>query len=67
MFFSNILFRCNHANILFKKVKHPWNIKVEGCILFICEVVMKLQPLIVNINEDGTRNLILKNDPNKAE
>jgi hypothetical protein len=28
---------------------------------------MKLQPLLVNINEDGTRNLILKNDPNKAE
>ena len=42
------------------------NIKVEGCILFICDGE-EWQPLLVTTNEDGTRDAILKNDPNEVQ
>ena len=42
------------------------NIKVEGCILFICDGE-EWQPLLVSINSDGTRNATLKNDPKESE
>ena len=37
-------------------------LKVEGCLAFICDGE-EWQPLIVKINEDGTREAILKNTP----
>ena len=37
-------------------------LKVEGCLAFICDGE-EWQPLIVKINEDGTREAILKNSP----
>ena len=37
-------------------------LKVEGCLAFICDGE-EWQPLIVKINEDGSREAILKNSP----
>ena len=37
-------------------------LKVEGCLAFICDGEV-WQPLIVKINEDGTKEAILKNSP----
>lgn len=39
-------------------------LKVEGCLAFICDGE-EWQPLIVKINEDGTKEAILKNSPQK--
>ena len=38
------------------------SLKVEGCLAFICDGE-EWQPLIVTINEDGTKEAILKNSP----
>jgi len=37
-------------------------LKVEGCLAFICDGE-EWQPLVVKINEDGSREAILKNSP----
>ena len=37
-------------------------LKVEGCLAFICDGE-EWQPLIVKINDDGTKEAILKNSP----
>ena len=37
-------------------------LKVEGCLAFICDGE-EWQPLIVRVNEDGSREAILKNSP----
>ena len=37
-------------------------LKVEGCLAFICDGE-EWQPLIVQFNEDGTKEAILKNSP----
>ncbi len=37
-------------------------LRVEGCLAFICDGE-KWQPLIVKINEDGSKEAILKNSP----
>ena len=37
-------------------------LKVEGCLAFICDGE-EWQPLIVKINEDGSREALLKNSP----
>ena len=37
-------------------------LKVEGCLAFICDGE-EWQPLIIKINEDGSRETILKNSP----
>ena len=37
-------------------------LKVEGCLAFICDGE-EWQPLIIKINEDGSREAILKNSP----
>ena len=39
-------------------------LKVEGCLAFICDGE-EWQPLIVKIKEDGTKEAILKNSPQK--
>ncbi len=39
-------------------------LKVEGCLAFICDGE-EWQPLIVMIKEDGTKEAILKNSPQK--
>ena len=38
------------------------NIRVEGCILFICDGE-DWQPMIVTLNPDGTHTAVLKNNP----
>ena len=37
-------------------------LKVEGCLAFICDGE-EWQPLIIKINEDGSREALLKNSP----
>lgn len=37
-------------------------LKVEGCLAFICDGE-KWQPLVVEVNEDGSKEAILKNSP----
>ena len=37
-------------------------LRVEGCLAFICDGE-EWQPLIVKINEDGSKEAILKNSP----
>ena len=41
------------------------SLKVEGCLAFICDGE-EWQPLIVTINEDGTKDAVLKNSPQKT-
>ena len=38
------------------------NLKVEGCLAFICDGE-EWQPLIIEINEDGSKETIIKNSP----
>jgi len=42
--------------------RHVGILKVDGCLSFIC-VGEEWQPLIVKINEDGSREAIFKNSP----
>ena len=43
-------------------LKDDGNLEVEGCLAFICDSEEWL-PLVVTVNDDGTKNAILKHPP----